>query len=131
MPGFPAYFTLPGQWAAHVDEGSGHECMAEIPPEFAIQFAEQEEEMERRYQRDGSGAIEIMWAQQGADGSEQQRAVDHAFLEQIEHDPLYARSKPAQETAIWQQYQSIMKNREYCIDWNLYSTVHLPIRLGL
>jgi hypothetical protein len=101
MPGCTAYFTLPDQWAAPVDEGSVHECMAAIPPEFAIQFAEQEEEMERRYQRDGSGAIEIMRAQQGADGSEQQCAIDHAFLEQIKHDPLYACSKPAQETAIW------------------------------
>jgi hypothetical protein len=117
MPGCPAYFTLPGQWAAHVDEGRGHESMAEIPPEFAIQFAEQEEEMERRYQRDCSDAIKLMRAQRGADGSEQQRAIDHAFLEQIEHDPLYACSKPAQETAIWKRYQSIMKDRgEYFLD---------------
>jgi hypothetical protein len=84
----------------------------QIPREFAIQFAEHEEEIERTYQRDGSGAMEIMRAQRGVDGSEQQRAIEHAFLEQIEHDPLYACSKPAQETATWQRYQSLIKNRE-------------------
>jgi hypothetical protein len=70
MPTCLAYFTLPGQWPAHVDECNGHESIAEIPHEFVIQFAEHEEEIKRRYQRDGSGAIEIMRAQQGTHGSE-------------------------------------------------------------
>jgi hypothetical protein len=113
-PACPAYFTLPGQWPAHVDECNGHESMAEIPGEFAIQLAEYREEIKRTRQRDYSDAMESIRTQRGVDGSEQQRAVDHAFLEQIEHDPLYACSKPAQETAIWQRYQSIMKkDREY------------------
>lgn len=108
----PAYFTLPGQWPAHVDECNGHDSMAEIPCEFAIQFAEHEEEIKRKYQRDGSSALETMRAERGADGSEQQRAKDHAFLEQIEHDPLYACSKPGKETVLWKRYRSAMENRE-------------------
>jgi hypothetical protein len=110
------YFTLPGQWTAHVDECNGHESKAEIPPNFAIQFAEHEKKIERIYQRDRWDAVDIMRAQWGVDGSEQQRAVEHAFLKQIEHDPLYACSRPAKETTIWRHYQSAMKNGEQCID---------------
>jgi hypothetical protein len=54
--------------------------MAEIPREFAIQFAEYKEEIKRTCQRDYLGAIEIMRVQRGVDGSEQQRAIDYAFL---------------------------------------------------
>ncbi|KAF2822731.1 hypothetical protein CC86DRAFT_261125, partial [Ophiobolus disseminans] len=104
-PTCPAYFTLPGQWPAHADEFSAHHDKAEIPREFAIQWAEHKEEIQRTYQRGRWDAIELMRAQWGVDGSEQQRAIEHAFLEQIEHDPLYACSKPAKETALWGRYQ--------------------------
>jgi hypothetical protein len=107
--GCPAYFTLPGQWPAHVDVSEGHEFQAPIPPEYAIQFAEHEEELQHIYYRGHRDAIEAMRVQWGEDGSEQRRAVEHAFLQQIEQDPLYARSKPAEETAIWRHYQMFMK----------------------
>jgi hypothetical protein len=108
-PGCPAYFTLPGQWPAHVDVSDGHEFEAPVPPEYAIRIAENKEEVRRTYYRDRWDAIDAMRAQWGEDGSEQRRAVEHAFLQQIEQDPLYACSKPAKETVLWRDYQMYMK----------------------
>jgi hypothetical protein len=95
-----------------VDVSDGHEFQAPIPPEYDIEIAEHEEEVQRTYYRDRWGAIDAMRAQWGEDGSGQRRAVEHAFLQQIEQDPLYARSKPAEETAIWRRYQMYMKYGE-------------------
>jgi hypothetical protein len=41
-----------------------------------------------------------MQVQQGIDSSKQQRAIDFVFLKQIEHNLLYAYSKPAKETIL-------------------------------
>jgi hypothetical protein len=65
--------------------------------------------VEHTYKRDRWDAIDAMRAQWGEDGSEQRRAVEHAFLQQIEQDPLYACSKPAEETVLWRNYRMYMK----------------------
>lgn len=108
-PGCPARFTLPGQWPAHVEEFCGHLWQAELPPELATLLAEHEKELWRIYRRDRWETIETLRAQWGIEGSEQQRAVEHAFLTQLEQDPLYACSRPAKETALWRRYQVYMK----------------------
>ncbi|KAH7396769.1 hypothetical protein DE146DRAFT_50181 [Phaeosphaeria sp. MPI-PUGE-AT-0046c] len=111
-PTCPARFTLPGQWPAHVGEFPSHLSQAKLPSEFAIPLADHEKELRRIYQRDRWETIENLRVQWGIEGSEQARAIERAFLTQLEQDPLYTCSIPAKETALWKNYQMCMKYGE-------------------
>jgi hypothetical protein len=112
-PACTAYFDRPGQWPAHADEYSVHYHNAPIPPEFAAEFAAQRERIEQRVKQGRDDATELMRKRWGVLGTEQRRVAEHAFLSQLEHDPLYACSRPARQTTMWNWYRATMDKEEF------------------
>lgn len=111
-PACTAYFDRPGQWPAHADKFK-HQYDAEVPPEFAAEFAAQRKQLERRQKQGCDHAIESMRKSWAVPGTEQRRIAEYAFLSQLEHDPLYACGRPARQTSIWNWYRMIMDKKEY------------------
>ncbi|KAH8707667.1 hypothetical protein GQ44DRAFT_715624 [Phaeosphaeriaceae sp. PMI808] len=102
-PACSAYFNQPGQWPAHAIEHR-HYIDAEPPPEIAIRFAQQDQMLNDMLQRECKDVFERLASDWGAEGSDQRRIAEDAFLHQLQHDPLYARSKPRRESSIWTSY---------------------------
>jgi hypothetical protein len=107
-----AYFDRPGQWPAHA-EAYRHYYDAALPSEFAAEFAAQRERIERRVKQGRDDATELMRKRWGALGTEQRRVAEHAFLSQLEHDPLYACNRPARQTILWNWYRATMDKEEF------------------
>jgi hypothetical protein len=101
-----------GEDSPHADE-SGHQCDAYVPLELAAEINTQDERIERKYMQGRDNAIELMRKSWGVLGSEQRRVAEHAFLSQLEHDPLYTCSRPARQTILWNAYKGIMNDDEY------------------
>jgi hypothetical protein len=110
-PACTAYFDLPGQWLAHADEYRSH-CEANLPPDYEAEFAAQEEQIESRHKQRRMDVIETMRTSWSALGSEPRRIAEHAFLSQLEDDPLYAGSRPGEQTFMWKYYQATMNCEE-------------------
>ena len=110
-PSCTAYFDQPGQWPAHVD-ATGHFSDAEVPPEFAAEYAAHEARIEARLEQGRDIARDTMRNHWGMPDTAQRRAAERAFLEQIEHVPLYACSKPAEQTIMWKHYKMVMSREE-------------------
>ncbi|KAF2134170.1 hypothetical protein P153DRAFT_363154 [Dothidotthia symphoricarpi CBS 119687] len=99
-------FERAGKWALHAmrtrhdEKGQGT-----IPPEeFRHRFEQHEAELRRMRKRDIEGALEKMLRDWSEKTSEEQLGAEQAFLHQLDHDPLYAHGRPAQESLTWLTY---------------------------
>lgn len=110
-PACEMHFDQPGQWPLHAIE-TGHSVNATFTSELATQSMLQLERLMYMQKKDVEIAREKMITDWGVKGSEQRRIAEHAFLSQVEFDPLYAHSKPGKQASIWIRYGDTM-NQEY------------------
>jgi hypothetical protein len=73
----------------------------------------QAEQINRRHKQDREDAIGTLRRSWGVLGTEQRRVAEHAFLSQLEHDPLYTCSRSAKQTFLWNWYKATMNDEEY------------------
>jgi hypothetical protein len=106
-------FELPGLWTAHIIEVAHDDVHeGEVPPppcETLRSLLERHTSsmvlLNQRMAEERS-RMEAAW---GAEGSQQRTDATREFLQQLLHDPLYARQKAPEESFIWGQYQLSME----------------------
>jgi hypothetical protein len=96
-----------GEWASHVID-AGHDLDIALPSsELETLFAQREARLTRLKEKSREELIEmrLRW---GKEGSEERENAEHAFLNQLQHDPLYTREFGPRESLIWRYYQHMM-----------------------
>ncbi|KAH7063993.1 hypothetical protein BKA63DRAFT_175916 [Paraphoma chrysanthemicola] len=76
---------------------------------FSTEYASRVERL-RQQTADLLANMRIAWAEEG---SQQRSDTKHAFLHQLQHDPLYATEKTPEESMIWYNYQLTMDEELY------------------
>jgi hypothetical protein len=101
-------FELPGQWAAHAID-TRHDEEIKLPDQQTMALfynhVARVKGMEHQYP-DAIARMQIEWGKQG---SQQRSTAEHAFLSQLQHDPLYVQDKPPRESDLWIRFQRAME----------------------
>jgi hypothetical protein len=103
-----------GQWASHAID-VGHDLDIVLPsPELETLFAQNQARI-RLLKEKYSAELIRMRSRWGKEGSKDRVDAEQAFLNQLQHDPLYTHEYTPRESAIWQSYQSTMNSDT---DWS-------------
>jgi hypothetical protein len=95
------------QWASHVID-AGHDLDIVLPsPELKTLLAQREARSTRLQENTREEIIEmrLRWGKKGSKGRED---AENAFLNQLQHDPLYTHEFAPRESSIWRYYQFMM-----------------------
>ncbi|KAF2274546.1 uncharacterized protein EI97DRAFT_468725 [Westerdykella ornata] len=103
-----AQFDRPGQWTMHA-LNSDHDKDAVPPEPFRPAFARHKRTMDLlvRFETSRYQIVES-W---GEEGSAKRHEAEKAFLDQLDHDPLYSLGKPAQYTKTWDELKKVIRER--------------------
>jgi hypothetical protein len=103
-------FELPAQWPAHAVE-VGHYTDI-VPPSQCLKtiFARYDARLvQMKHQEEDT--LELMRVAWGEEGSPQRRDAMHAFLYQLQHDPLHTQDEAPEDSSVWRNYREDMRMR--------------------
>ncbi len=103
------HFLQPAEWVLHAIDAS-HDLKNMVLPSEQLQawFAQFDSKRSHFNQQDYA-TLKSLRTQWGEEHSPERQAAEQAFLSQLEHDPLYAREVPPEQSVMW---------RDYLIDMN-------------
>ena len=105
-------FESPDQWTLHATDAR-HGLDIVLPSEqLRMLFTQHDDTLQHVYPR-ADNAFTRMRTAWGEPDSPQRRDAEHAFLDQLDSDPLYTSDKPPKERSFGRYYQ---------VDMNLIST---------
>ncbi|KAF2820794.1 hypothetical protein CC86DRAFT_374124 [Ophiobolus disseminans] len=109
FPGCGLQFALPGQWAIHAIDAR-HDEGIDLPSKQLRSLFQDHSARLARIQQQCTDAMEGLRSEWGKEGSTQRTEAEHAFVSQLQHDPLYTHEYPPRDSSIWRRYQREMNN---------------------
>ena len=106
-PNCEAYFKRPEEYTLHAIQ-TGHDASA-VPPENVMALFKKNDKRLLRLQKKDDKAWDLIRRYWGEENTEKRRNAEQAFLDQLEHDPLYAQAKPVKESKAWAGIHNILE----------------------
>ncbi|KAF2828286.1 hypothetical protein CC86DRAFT_454905 [Ophiobolus disseminans] len=89
-PGCGLQFALPGEWAIHAIDAM-HDEDKDLPSKQLESLFQDHSARLARIEQQCEDAMESLRSDWGEEGGTRRTAIEHAFLSQLQHDPLYTR----------------------------------------